>query len=201
MKKTGKIISTLVLSLALCAAAVAGFVPQPSFAAPATSFAPAAVPAAAAKTALDNIVHNNQVGDSPETTEDEVTSNPNNPFRVIEEPDTPKSIQQRIENWSLLDLVMAASSLVLMIVLIVGGLITHIGAERPKRMPLRLLSIVPAVTAALLFFNTQDLSLPMSLFDDVTVWFALCTVISILLAMAANHRPSQKKLHNIQTIR
>jgi hypothetical protein len=116
------------------------------------------------------------------------------PFKVIEDPETPMSTQQQIKNWSLLDLIMTVCCVVLMLTAIASGLITHVGEEHPKRMPLRLLSIVPAVAAVLLFFNTQDLSLPMSLIDDMTIWFAVLIVVSATLALVVSHRPRPRKL-------
>jgi hypothetical protein len=177
--------------------AVLGCAPQAAFA---LSDARQQVVAQAIFTGLSESVYNAGSGDfqqedqTAEANGGQGAVRANGSLRVIEDSETPTSVQQRVQNWSLLDLIMAVSCVILGLTLIAGGLITHVGDERPKRMPLRLLGSVPAIAAIVMFLTTQDLSLPMSLLDDMTLWFTLFTVLSITLALAATRAPSAPKL-------
>lgn len=54
--------------------------------------------------------------------------------------------------------------------------------------PLRVLSLIPAIGSVLLFLFTQDLTLPMAIFDNWSLWFAIIALVQIVVAFFARKK-------------
>lgn len=130
-----------------------------------------------------------------------VDANDNN-LRTVEDEDTPLS-KGPAGYWALLNLIFAIFTVLTSIVLLV---LYFKGKkeeedeydeydeyeeepELKRKGIFRLLSIVPAIASVILFILTEDMSLPMIIVDEWTLWMAIVAVVNVVLAIL-----SKKKL-------
>jgi len=106
--------------------------------------------------------------------------------------------------WALLNLLLAVSTILASVVLIIAYFVGRRNDEDERRNQrqevrrhgfVRTMSIVPAAVAVILFFMTEDWTLPMRWVDQWTVWMLLIAVVQIVVIFAARKRVHTQRLH------
>ncbi len=125
----------------------------------------------------DNVVENNVVEDSDVQVETPAFGN-----------------EQGIGSWSLVNLLLTLLTAVICLVLQVKYFTTKNAEKTKQTMILNITSILLAVLLVVIFILTQNISLPMVLFDNWTVLMALITCIQIVIAIM--HRKKDQGENN-----
>jgi hypothetical protein len=95
--------------------------------------------------------------------------------------------------WALLNLILAAFTAVMMVALLTA-FFTGKGKGSPKKQGgVRLISIVFAIGAIVLFVLTQNVTLSMQAVDQITPWFAAIAVLQVGVALFAKKRDAAEK--------
>lgn len=121
----------------------------------------------------------------------------NDNLREVQDEDTPLS-KGPAGYWALLNLLLAiftvVSSVVLLVLYFKGKKDDDEEDEDEEEKELkrkgiyRLLSIIPAVVSVVLFFLTENMSLPMILVDEWTLWMAVIAVVNVVLAILSKKK-------------
>ncbi len=103
-------------------------------------------------------------------------------------------------NWSLVNLVATFVTILISLVLLVGTLRSDKegNEENPNVVKnhkmLRVLSLAFAMLAFILFIFTQDVTLPMEMVDNWTIYFVLITVAQVVMAVLSKREVSELEL-------
>ena len=64
--------------------------------------------------------------------------------------------------------------------------------NRKKKLIIRLLGIIPAVVAIIVFFITEDLTLPMEMVDKYTILMILILFVEVVVAFFARKKTEEE---------
>lgn len=160
------------------------------------ALAPAAAPAAAAAPAVT------AVADEPVPLANEPEAD-NQDLQSLEDGDVPLA-QNIPQQWALLNLILAILTVLVSAVLLIGYFTRkkkddeqeEEEQEVKRKGLIRVLSVIPAIGAVILFLLTEDMSNPMALTDQWTVWMFVIALVNVAAAFFS--KKSEKDQDNDQ---
>ena len=118
---------------------------------------------------------------------------------VTIEPTTPPLAN--IAAWALLNLILTIVTVIIMLLLLITYFVKKKDDREDeydydqeseqkvrKHLVFRLLTIATTVVAIILFIMTEDMSLPMGLYDNWTIWHVVITAVTVLLAILSRKK-------------
>ena len=109
---------------------------------------------------------------------------------ILSNPEVPTATTVRLPAWALLNLILA----ILTGMIMTAMLVTFFGkkededGEIKRKGVLRLISIIPALIAAVLFLLTEDMRNPMIVADSWTIWMAVIAIVQTALAVLSTKK-------------
>ena len=117
------------------------------------------------------------------------------PEKQIKNTNPPKTIQE-VNSWALINLIATILTIILSLILLIMYFINKRKEDdemQIKNKPIkRMISVVVAILAAIIFLITEDISLPMVLIDQWTLLMIILLIIQIIITIFCKHKKIEK---------
>lgn len=114
---------------------------------------------------------------------------PKSQVTTIENIEIPKGING---SWALINLISTIITVLLSLLLIIFALLNKLDEDKDKKVKnkiiLRIITIIIAFISIIIFVLTENITLPMVLFDKYTIWMILILIIQIVIAFLSRHK-------------
>jgi len=104
-------------------------------------------------------------------------------LRELEDEATPLVGQPLVLSWSLLNLLLAAATVLLMVLAVIDY----------KKSSFRMISIIPGMLAVVIFFLTEDVTRVVGIVDQWTVWMAAILLLQIIVLFLSERKHEKRE--------